>query len=225
MPKPSEHASPVVDAEEELERVGSLPSVRSTDCIPMPEVSEPPPPPRRSMQQCWMGLTVAGAAIACGVGLMLLMRIQISEDSPLMHSREFGTCPHPVAEPLRWNADPALANRIACHNRRYAEQPAYWELVLAGFPFDDNTTTVFYDSVSRRPLFRFPVRRTWAEFRRESQRHGWPSFRSDEVYWEDVVVLRDGEVVSIDGTHLGHDLPDARGSRYCINIVSIAGRP
>ena len=39
----------------------------------------------------------------------------------------------------------------------------------------------------------------------------------------DVRVLEDGEVVSLDGTHLGHNLPDAKGNRYCINIVSIAG--
>ncbi len=29
----------------------------------------------------------------------------------------------------------------------------------------------------------------------------------------------------MDGTHLGHNLPDHRGNRYCINLVSIAGRP
>jgi peptide methionine sulfoxide reductase MsrB len=27
------------------------------------------------------------------------------------------------------------------------------------------------------------------------------------------------------GTHLGHNLPDKKGNRYCINLVSIAGRP
>jgi peptide methionine sulfoxide reductase MsrB len=29
---------------------------------------------------------------------------------------------------------------------------------------------------------------------------------------------------SLDGTHLGHNLPDRRGNRYCINLVSIAGK-
>jgi len=38
-------------------------------------------------------------------------------------------------------------------------------------------------------------------------------------------VLPDGETVSVDGTHLGHNLPDRKGRRYCINLVSIAGRP
>ena len=33
-----------------------------------------------------------------------------------------------------------------------------------------------------------------------------------------------GETVSVDGTHLGHNLPDDAGNRYCINLVSVAGR-
>merc|ERR1712037_162439 len=46
-----------------------------------------------------------------------------------------------------------------------------------------------------------------------------------EVVWENMRVLKDGEAVSVDGTHLGHNLPDSKGNRYCINLVSIAGRP
>lgn len=63
------------------------------------------------------------------------------------------------------------------------------------------------------------------EFIRESKAHGWPSFRDDEVNWENVRCLRNGETVSIHGTHLGHNLPDADGNRYCINLVSAAGNP
>lgn len=37
--------------------------------------------------------------------------------------------------------------------------------------------------------------------------------------------LRDGEAVSVSGTHLGHNLPNANGNRYCINLVSVAGKP
>ena len=37
--------------------------------------------------------------------------------------------------------------------------------------------------------------------------------------------LRDGEAVSVSGTHLGHNIPDANGNRYCINLVSVAGQP
>jgi len=35
--------------------------------------------------------------------------------------------------------------------------------------------------------------------------------------------VKGGETVSTQGTHLGHDLPDDKGSRYCINLVCIAG--
>jgi len=31
--------------------------------------------------------------------------------------------------------------------------------------------------------------------------------------------------LQVDGTHLGHDVPDQLGSRYCINVVSVAGLP
>jgi len=65
-----------------------------------------------------------------------------------------------------------------------------------------------------------------AEFISESRTHGWPSFRDQEVVWENMRVLKaTGEAVSADGTHLGHNLPDAKGNRYCINLVSVAGRP
>ena len=46
-----------------------------------------------------------------------------------------------------------------------------------------------------------------------------------QVVAENVRLLANGEAVSVDGTHLGHNLPDGRGNRYCINLVSIAGKP
>ena len=61
------------------------------------------------------------------------------------------------------------------------------------------------------------------DFLIESKAHGWPSFRDAEVNWDYVRVLPDGETVSVDGTHLGHNLPDRKGNRYCINLVSVAG--
>lgn len=64
------------------------------------------------------------------------------------------------------------------------------------------------------------------EFIDESKVHGWPSFRDQEVVWENVRILKNsGESVSIDGTHLGHNIPDRKGNRYCINLVSVAGNP
>ena len=41
--------------------------------------------------------------------------------------------------------------------------------------------------------------------------------------WDIVGCLPDDEVVTKDGVHLGHNLPDSRGNRYCINLVCLAG--
>ena len=30
-------------------------------------------------------------------------------------------------------------------------------------------------------------------------------------------------LLCVDGTHLGHNLPDRSGNRFCINLVSVAG--
>jgi len=83
----------------------------------------------------------------------------------------------------------------------------------------------FYDSNTGKPLFVAPKGRSMEDFLKESGSHGWPSFRDEEVVWENVRCLGDGESVSVDGTHLGHNLPDSSGNRYCINLVSVAGRP
>eukprot|EP00440_Ansanella_granifera_P059957 gb/GFBE01064984.1/.p1 GENE.gb/GFBE01064984.1/~~gb/GFBE01064984.1/.p1 ORF type:complete len:230 (+),score=26.82 gb/GFBE01064984.1/:1-690(+) len=83
----------------------------------------------------------------------------------------------------------------------------------------------FYDSNTGDPLFFAPLGRSWSKFVAESRSHGWPSFRDNEVNWEFVRCLADGETVSLNGTHLGHNLPDRLGNRYCINLVSVAGRP
>ena len=83
----------------------------------------------------------------------------------------------------------------------------------------------FYDSNTGNELFTAPKGRSFEQFVKESRVHGWPSFRDDEVNWDYVRVLPDGEAVSVDGTHLGHNLPDKNGNRYCINLVSVAGRP
>ena len=89
-----------------------------------------------------------------------------------------------------------------------------------------NGPITFYDSNSGKPLFIAPINRSVDEFIEESKYHGWPSFRDQEVVWDNVRVLKNsGETVSIDGTHLGHNIPDRRGNRYCINLVSVAGNP
>jgi len=171
-----------------------------------------------------------------------------------MSKKEHGTSRTPVQQNLRWNCDRETADRwvgfrnhhvifcsdsysssplqrICNFNRHYAEHSGYFE--TTSFPKSEearqasiaNKPITFYDSNSGKPLFQAPICRTWDDFFQESQSHGWPSFRDQEVIWDNVRVLPDGETVSVDGTHLGHNLPDAKGSRYCINLVSVAGRP
>lgn len=118
---------------------------------------------------------------------------------------------------------------ICNFNRHYAEHSTYFTgttfLEDSIDELEENKEVKFYDSNTGKLLFMAPKGRTWDDFVRESKAHGWPSFRDAEVNWENVRCLKNGESVSLDGTHLGHNLPDRKGNRYCINLVSVAGRP
>lgn len=82
----------------------------------------------------------------------------------------------------------------------------------------------YCDSVTGKPLFVAPQGRITEVFCQEVNRMGWPTFRDVEVVWENVRCLPSGEMVSIDGTHLGINKPDKKGNRYLINLCAIAGR-
>ena len=145
-----------------------------------------------------------------------------------MSNKEHGTCKQPVQPDLRYGCDFSTADRICCFNRHYAEysgyafkEPRTW---LSEIQSQSEPVT-YFDSVTGKPLFKAPVGRSVQEFIDESKKHGWPSFRDEEVIWDNVRCLKDGEAVSVDGTHLGHNLPDWKGNRYCINLVSVAGNP
>eukprot|EP00977_Amphora_coffeiformis_P002531 scaffold473_cov156-Amphora_coffeaeformis.AAC.13 len=152
-------------------------------------------------------------------------RIQFG-DEDIMRQKGHGTSEKPVQSDLLYGVDTKLADKICNFNRHFAEMGGYfrstsWEdqVMQAEGPL------TYYDSVTGKPLFVAPINRSKEDFLAESRVHGWPSFRDDEVVWENVRVLRNsGETVSVDGTHLGHDLPDRKGHRYCINLVSIAGK-
>jgi hypothetical protein len=145
----------------------------------------------------------------------------------IMRQKEHGTSHGPVQANLRWNCDAEIADRICNFNRHYAERSDYWSDTATFLQQETGETlpVLFYDSNTGRLLFTVPVNRTWHDFMQESRTHGWPSFRDAEVHWDNVRVLPNGETVSTAGTHLGHNLPDELGNRYCINLVSIAGFP
>ena len=134
---------------------------------------------------------------------------------PVQHNLQFGTA-----------GDYAMADNICCHNSYYAEPFGYHASLAQGAFFDQldpTVVTTFYDSVCGVPLFRAPVGRTFAAWRTESEHHGWPSFRPEETFSENIIIHPGGEMSSSCGTHLGHNLPDRTGARYCIDLVCMAG--
>jgi peptide methionine sulfoxide reductase MsrB len=153
-------------------------------------------------------------------------KLPIMGSETLMSPKQHGTSYAPVQENLRYGCDRMVADRICNFNRHYAEHSSYFlQTEWLQEVQDTENSTTYYDSNSGNPLFMAPQNRSFNEFLKESISHGWPSFRDDEVNWQYVRILPDGECVSIDGTHLGHNIPDQKGNRYCINLVSIAGSP
>ena len=138
------------------------------------------------------------------------------------------TCVAHVQDPLRWGVDRSEADWVCCENRHYAERAGRW--TSTAFLTEHTEATVaasgpitFYDSVTGLPLFKAPIGRSWHDFVHESRAHGWPSFRDAELLPAYVRILPNGETVSVNGTHLGHNLLDSKGNRYCINLCSVAG--
>lgn len=136
-----------------------------------------------------------------------------------------GTSDSAVQSSLRYNVDNSLADKITNYNRHFAEFSGYFRSTSWLKDVNKDEVTTYFDSVTGVPLFKAPIGRSFDEFVAESNVHGWPSFRDEEVVWENVRSLSDGEMVSLSGTHLGHNLPDRTGNRYCINLVSVAGNP
>lgn len=147
----------------------------------------------------------------------------------LMKKKAHGSTDKPVQENLRWNVSRKKADKICSFNRHYAENSQYFVnskvTWLKEMKEKGDEPTKYYDSVSGKHLYTAPIGRTFDQFLKESKKHGWPSFRDAEVNWENVRVLKGGETVSVGGTHLGHNLADKKGNRYCINLVCVAGNP
>jgi hypothetical protein len=181
---------------------------------------------RESLRNASSDLNLFGKLFSSG--RQVDAKYPIIADESVMSQKAHGTSEKPVMKNLRWNCDFSTADRICNFNRHYAEYAGYWTTTTFLQSIRDETESVpirFYDSVTGKLLFKAPVGRTMQEFLKESQKHGWPSFRDQETNWEHVRVLTNGECISTSGTHLGHNLPDGTGNRYCINLVSVAGQP
>lgn len=93
-----------------------------------------------------------------------------------------------VQNNLKWNCDIKIADRICNYNRQYAEYSGYWEYSTTFLNdihsinnISEDNPIIFYDSNTGKELFRTPIGRTWDDFIDESEHHGWPSFRDQEV--------------------------------------------
>jgi len=175
------------------------------------------------------GLTLAAASDSARASFVVLPQTGgsvVFTGEETMRQKAHGTSMAPVQKELRWSVNGDTADRICNFNRHYAEYAGYWKSTSYLKEVSRSGPTVYYDSVTGKPLFVAPIGRSMEDFLAESNVHGWPSFRDEEVVWENMRVLKtSGEAVSADGTHLGHNLPDRKGNRYCINLVSIAGLP
>lgn len=111
--------------------------------------------------------------------------------------------------------------------RQYAEPSDFYARPDVGLFQHLNTTsglTTFYDSACGKPVFMTPVNRTLSAFMADTTEHGWPSFRTGEVFLDNVIInITTGDISSTCGTHLGTYLPDDAGPRFCIDLVCISG--
>lgn len=132
-----------------------------------------------------------------------------------------------VSNFLGMQLDYETAEWICCNNHRWAERFGYLEEPQVDLfsKLDPTTEHIFYDSVCGIPLFVAPRGRSFEEFKEESIKHGWPSFRPAEIVSENVIIHPDGRMESKCLTHLGHNLPKNGKDRYCIDLVCIAGTP
>lgn len=152
----------------------------------------------------------------------------MSCSGPVQRTLRFGVSGRSTPTvPVVVNENETLADAVCCDTRTkpFAEPQFLFEAPdIALFSKLDTGVTTFYDSVCGLPLFRAPVNRTLAEFKADTQEHGWPSFRPAEVVTENVITDETtGYVTSRCGTHLGSYLPDSQGPRWCMDLSCIAG--
>ena len=103
-------------------------------------------------------------------------------DEDIMSPKAHGTSEKAVQDDLLYGVSNKLADKICNFNRHFAEMGGYFRST----PFEDvvleaKGPITFYDSVTGKPLFVAPIGRSAEDFIAESEVHGWPSFRDQEV--------------------------------------------
>merc|ERR1712072_359074 len=177
----------------------------------------------------------AAAAIATAVAPKRPPSAMDSCKAPVQSNLRYNISTRVTAETLATYVDEGepLVEAVCCDRRTedLAEpQFTYMAPDIALFTTLEKNggQTIFYDSVCGIPLFRTPVNRTLAEFEADTTEHGWPSFRVEEVYQENLEcdkTKKGGLCKSKCGTHLGTYLPDEKGERWCIDLSCISGNP
>lgn len=139
--------------------------------------------------------------------------------------------PLPYVPPGGLPADESFADAICCDPffRPLAEPEYFFQQPDVDLfnKLDAKAETTFYDSVCGQPLFTAPRGRTFAEWKDESDNHGWPSFRDSELVSGSIIIDNaTGFVYSSKcGTHLGSYFKDDVGDRYCLDLACISGSP
>lgn len=152
-------------------------------------------------------------------------------------------CPQHVQSNLRYNisnispqlvipvpADESLPEAICCDKKflPFAEPQFTFQRpdVDLFSKMNPTGTTIFYDSVCGQPLFEVPKGRTLKEFQDETLEHSWPSFRPEEVIDNSVYIDENNYVFTTGcNIHLGSNVPDEKGIRYCLDISCVSGNP
>jgi peptide methionine sulfoxide reductase MsrB len=205
---------------------GSSPQTDEGDFRQMVDVKAPADPLVKQRTRCprakLVGYARTSGCFCVFVGIVLLFLWYtgiVAFDSP--------NCVGPIEPALKFGCatEQTLADKICCHNTRFAEPAGFLDTKPFFSALNTTGPNVFYDSVCGLPLFVAPVGRSFAAWQAESTKHGWPSFRKEESFSENIEILAGGEMRSTCGVHLGHNLPDGQGDRYCINLVCMAGAP
>jgi len=192
---------------------------------------------------------------ADGLAHLELQSISAASASPATHGlaaaaskrppAAYDSCSSAVQPKLRYNISsrtqpnvPApvddgesLAEAVCCDVRAkpFAEPQFLFmapDIALFSKLAANGSVTTFYDSACGLPLFRAPVGRSLDDFQADTNEHGWPSFRAEEVVTANVLTNATSTyVTSKCGTHLGSYLPDGQGPRWCIDLSCVAGNP
>ena len=121
-----------------------------------------------------MGMDGAKATIEVGGVTVDVGGMSKIGKEEIMSPKAHGSSPNPVQSQLRWNTDRGTADRICSFNRHYAESAGYYETTSFLKEVSRESETVYYDSVTGKPLFVAPRGRSMEDFLKESQVHGWP---------------------------------------------------